>query len=58
MQERLGDFIIFKSDLMVYWYNDRECVWYCGSCCGCNFKKVILEKVLLVEVNLEKYMCG
>jgi len=19
-----------------------ECVWYCGSCCGCGLKKVVL----------------
>jgi len=35
-----------------------ERVWYCGCCCGCGFKKVILEKILLVEVGLEKYMFG
>jgi hypothetical protein len=35
-----------------------ECVWYCGSCCGCGLKKVVLQKVLLVEVSLEKYMFG
>jgi hypothetical protein len=21
---------------------DLECVWYCGSCCGCGLKKVVL----------------
>jgi hypothetical protein len=35
-----------------------ECVWYCGSCCGCGLKKVVLKKVLLVVVGLEKYMFG
>jgi hypothetical protein len=35
-----------------------ECVWYCGSCCGCGLKKVVSEKVLLVEVGLKKYMFG
>jgi hypothetical protein len=20
----------------------KECVWYCGSCCGCGLKKVVL----------------
>jgi uncharacterized protein YuzB (UPF0349 family) len=19
-----------------------ECVWYCGSCCGCGLKKIVL----------------
>jgi len=36
----------------------RMSVWYCGSCCGCGLKKVVLQKVLLVEVSLEKYMFG
>jgi len=36
----------------------KECVWYCGSCCGCGLKKVVLKKVLLVVVGLEKYMFG
>jgi hypothetical protein len=31
-----------------------ECVWYCGSCCGCGLKKVVLKKVLLVVVGLKK----
>jgi hypothetical protein len=35
-----------------------EYVWYCGSCCDCGLKKVVLLKVLLVEVGLEKYMFG
>jgi hypothetical protein len=30
------------------------CVWYCGCCCGCGLKKVVLKKVLLVEVGLKK----
>jgi hypothetical protein len=21
---------------------DLECVWYCGSCCDCGLKKVVL----------------
>jgi hypothetical protein len=28
--------------------------WYCGCCCGCGLKKVVLKKVLLVEVGLKK----
>jgi hypothetical protein len=28
------------------------CVWYCGSFCGCDLKKIILKKILLVEVDL------
>jgi len=32
----------------------HECVWYCGSCCGCSLKKVILKKVFLVVVGLKK----
>ena len=20
----------------------KECVWYCGSCCGCGLKKIVL----------------
>jgi hypothetical protein len=34
--------------------NYIECVWYCGSCCGCDLKKVVLKKVLLVVVGLKK----
>jgi len=33
---------------------DLECVWYCGSYCGCGLKKVVLKKVLLVVVGLKK----
>jgi hypothetical protein len=33
---------------------DEGCVWYCGCCCGCGLKKVVLKKVLLVEVGLKK----
>jgi hypothetical protein len=22
-----------------------ECVWYCGSCCGCGLKKIVLKKI-------------
>jgi hypothetical protein len=33
---------------------DNVCVWYCGSCCGCGLKKIVLEKALLVEVSLKK----
>jgi len=33
---------------------DEECVWYCGSCCGCGLKKIVLKKVLLVVVGLKK----
>jgi hypothetical protein len=21
---------------------NKKCVWYCGSCCGCDLKKVVL----------------
>jgi hypothetical protein len=31
-----------------------ECVWYCGSYCGCGLKKIVLKKVLLVVVGLKK----
>jgi hypothetical protein len=24
------------------WHLGLECVWYCGSCCGCGLKKVVL----------------
>jgi hypothetical protein len=37
---------------------NQECVWYCGSCCGCDLKKVVLKKVLLVVVDLKKYVFG
>ena len=33
-------------------YERPESVWYCGSFCGCDLKKVVLQKVLLVEVGL------
>jgi hypothetical protein len=23
---------------------DLECVWYCGSCCGCGLKKIVFIK--------------
>jgi hypothetical protein len=38
--------------------SNKECVWYCGSCCGYGLKKVVSKKVLLVEVGLKKYMFG
>jgi hypothetical protein len=31
-----------------------ECVWYCGSYYGCDLKKIVLKKVLLVVVSLKK----
>jgi hypothetical protein len=33
---------------------DFECVWYCGSCCSCGLKKIVLKKALLVVVGLKK----
>jgi len=35
--------------------NFLQC-WF--SCCGCGLKKIVSEKVLLVEVGLKKYMFG
>jgi hypothetical protein len=31
-----------------------ECILYYSSCCSYDLKKVILEKVFLVEVSLKK----
>jgi len=31
-------------------------VWYCGDCYDCNLKKIVLLKVFLVVIDLEKYM--
>jgi hypothetical protein len=28
----------------VGWSDYEECVWYCGSCCGCGLKKVVFIK--------------
>jgi len=25
-------------------FKDYECVWYCGSCCGCGLKKKLFYK--------------
>jgi hypothetical protein len=37
---------ILKQDLrapqLCFLVIDNVCVWYCGSCCGCGLKKVVL----------------
>jgi len=31
-----------KKKIIFLPYQTFECVWYCGCCCGCGFKKVVL----------------
>ena len=33
----------YHGKLRVKWLL-HECVWYCGSCCGCDLKKIIFIK--------------
>jgi hypothetical protein len=36
------DNFIFKSPKYMNATTKLDCVWYCGSCCGCDFKKLFL----------------
>jgi len=39
-------FFVFLVNVFVWFYlevmEDSERVWYCGSCCGCGLKKIVL----------------